>query len=122
MTRILIVDDDPSIRKAYVAMCTQQKWEFATAENGYEGLVKLKTDKPDLILLDVLMPRMSGLDFLKEARRHDYHIPPTIVMTNSQVPKDTGQTAKTLGAVAYRVKATTKLSELVKMIKEHIGA
>lgn len=117
MTKILIIDDDPSLQRLYIELCQKHGWEFETASNGVEGIEKLKETKPDIILLDVLMPTMSGINFLKEVKRMGLALPATIVMTNSQVPQDTGELAKSLGAKSYSVKANTKLDEIVEMVK-----
>lgn len=121
MTKILIVDDDPDIRNAYSFICQKHGWEYDIAIDGVDAIEKLKQYKPDMILLDVLMPRMSGIDFLKQVKKLSIPLPATVVMTNSQVPKDTGELVLRLGAKSYSVKAHTDPNDLVELIKLHTG-
>jgi DNA-binding NarL/FixJ family response regulator len=65
--KILIAEDEEILRAAYKQILTQEGFKVFEAANGKEALKCLKKDKPDLILLDILMPEMDGLDFLKEA-------------------------------------------------------
>ena len=62
MPKILIADDDPILRKFLSAVLEKQDYQYATATNGIEAIEKVKADRPDLILLDVMMPEMDGLD------------------------------------------------------------
>lgn len=64
--RILVVDDDPDIRDALTMILETQGYEVATAKDGAEGLASLKAQKPDLMILDLLMPRMDGFAVCKE--------------------------------------------------------
>ncbi len=122
MTKILIVDDDPSLRNAYTALCKKHGWESITAINGLEGIDILKSESLDFVILDVLMPKMTGIDFLKKVNELGIALPPTIVMTNSQVPEDTGRLAKSLGAKSYSIKSMTKLEDVAKMVEKYTGS
>jgi len=64
--KILVVDDDPDIREAISAVLEAHSHQVVTARDGEEGLTKLKGEKPDLMILDLLMPRMDGFAVLKE--------------------------------------------------------
>lgn len=64
--KILIVDDDPDIRLAISAILESRSYKVITAVDGVEGLEKLKQEKPDLMILDLLMPRMDGFAVCKE--------------------------------------------------------
>jgi len=64
--KILIVDDDPDIRDALTMILEAQGYQVATAKDGVDGLASLKTQKPDLMILDLLMPRMDGFAVCKE--------------------------------------------------------
>ncbi len=64
--KILIVDDDPDIRDALTMILEAQGYQVATAKDGVDGLASLKTQKPDLLILDLLMPRMDGFAVCKE--------------------------------------------------------
>ena len=66
--KILIVDDDPDILTAIGAVLEARDYEVVTAPDGEEGLVKLRDDKPDLMILDLLMPKMDGFAVCKELK------------------------------------------------------
>ena len=83
--KILIVDDDPDIREAIGAVLETYSYEVITAGDGEEGLNKLKDEKPDLMILDLLMPRMDGFAVLKELqdpRRSKYSNIPILILTS----------------------------------------
>jgi DNA-binding response OmpR family regulator len=65
-TKILIVDDDPDIRDAVSTILEAHSYQVVTANNGEEGLKKLKEERPDLMILDLLMPKLDGFGVLKE--------------------------------------------------------
>ena len=64
--KILVVDDDPDMRDALTIILESQDYEIVTAQDGLEALATLKAEKPDLMLLDLLMPKMDGFAVLKE--------------------------------------------------------
>ena len=83
--KILIVDDDPDIREAISAVLEHYSYEVITASDGEEGLDKLKEEKPDLMILDLLMPKMDGFSVLKEIqdpRRSKYSNIPILILTS----------------------------------------
>jgi len=66
--KILLVDDDPDLREAMVAILESQDYRVLTAADGLECLERLKEDTPDLIILDLLMPRLDGFGVVKELK------------------------------------------------------
>ncbi|MFC1942491.1 response regulator transcription factor [Chloroflexota bacterium] len=64
--KILIVDDDPDMRDALTIILESRGYQIVTAQDGAEGLAKLKAEKPDLMMLDLLMPKMDGFAVMKE--------------------------------------------------------
>ena len=67
--RILVVDDEPSIRVVFGELLQREGYEVATAENGFDALLRLKQFVPDVIISDLNMPKMSGFEFLSVVRR-----------------------------------------------------
>ena len=65
-TRVLVVDDDPSIRRLIVAALKREGYDFLEAQNGREALDLMRTEHPDLVVLDLMMPVLSGWDVLQE--------------------------------------------------------
>jgi len=83
--KILVVDDDPDIREAVSAVLESQDYEVITARDGEEGLTKLREERPDLMILDLLMPRMDGFAVckeLKDPRWTKYANIPILVLTS----------------------------------------
>ena len=85
MVKILIVDDDPDVRLAIASVLKSRSYEVVEARDGQEGLVKLREDKPDLMLLDLLMPKMDGFAVVKElqdSQWREYHNMPILIMSS----------------------------------------
>ena len=83
--KILIVDDDPDIREAAGIILEAQGYEVVTATNGVEGLASLKAENPDLMVLDLLMPKMDGFAVcktLQDARWSKYRNMPILVLSS----------------------------------------
>ena len=118
MARILIIEDDALIARMYEAAFRFEKFEVDVAHNGKDGLEKLKKNRPSLILLDIMMPKMNGIDVLKEMKAdpHSKGIP-VVMLTNLSGSKDIEE-ALSLGAVKYIVKSKYKPKEVVAQIKE----
>jgi DNA-binding response OmpR family regulator len=64
--KILVVDDDPDIREALSMILTSRGYQVVTAQDGIEGMATLKAERPDLLILDLLMPKMDGFAMCKE--------------------------------------------------------
>lgn len=82
--KILLVDDDPDVRTALSAILESRDYQVVTARDGEEALEKLKEEKPDLMILDLLMPRMNGFAVCKELQDPswaDYSSIPVLVLT-----------------------------------------
>lgn len=83
--KILIVDDDPDIREAISAVLESQSYEVVQASDGEEGLNKLKEARPDVMILDLLMPRMDGFAVckaLQDPRWSKYATAPILILTS----------------------------------------
>ncbi len=71
---ILVVDDEPFIVKSLGGLLTDEGFEVSTASNGYEALQKIEAEAPDLVLLDIWMPGIDGIETLKEIKKTNSHI------------------------------------------------
>lgn len=71
MAKILLVEDEESLRKRYSKILTSRNYTVETAENGQDALIKLNEFRPDLIVLDIVMPGYSGLEFLKILKNNE---------------------------------------------------
>lgn len=118
MAKILIVEDDPLISRMYQRVFTFEGFEVEMARDGEEGLSKLKEKQPNLVLMDIMMPRMTGIDVLRKMKEDDkLKSLPVIVLTNLSGMKD-AETAIELGAVKFIVKSDNKPTEVVKQVRE----
>jgi len=118
MAKILIVEDDPLISRMYQTVFKFEGFDVDMARNGEEGIEKLKKDKPSLVLLDIMMPKMSGIDVLREVKDDPMtkNIP-VVVLTNLSGMRD-AETALSMGAVKFIVKSKNKPKQIVAQIKE----
>lgn len=118
MAKVLIVEDDALIQRMYQQILTFDKHDVAVAGNGKEGLNKVSEVKPDIILLDIMMPEFNGLQMLQELKRNeDYKDIPVIMLTNLDDKKDI-DAAMALGAQKYFVKVEQTPREVADMVKE----
>jgi len=102
MARVLIVDDEPDAVELLQEFLTGKGYEVITAPNGEEAIRRVKADRPHLILLDVRMPGMSGLDVLRQVRQIDQEV--GVIMVTAVNEEETGRQALALGAFDYIVK------------------
>jgi DNA-binding response OmpR family regulator len=102
MPRVLVVDDEPDARELLSEFLTAKGYEVLTASNGEEALRKVKEDRPHLILLDVRMPKMNGLEVLKQVREIDHEV--GVIMVTAVNEEETGRQALKLGAFDYITK------------------
>ena len=116
--KILLIEDDKMLLEMYTAKFTREGFEIATAENGSDGLKVARDMKPDMILLDIIMPKLDGFATLKEIRK-DENIKnvPVILLTNLGQDQDI-QKGKDLGADDYFVKANHTPTEIVEKVQE----
>jgi DNA-binding response OmpR family regulator len=117
--KILVVDDEPDFLEMIKIRLEAANYAVTTAANGIEALDKIKQDKPDAVLLDILMPKFDGLQTLKEMRKEDKNLPIFIITATSD--KDIFTLAKELGAFGFIWK-TGDLKEEVKNITAVLSA
>lgn len=117
--KILIIEDESSLRNILKGSLEQVGFVVLTAEDGVKGLEIALAKKPDLVLLDVLMPKMNGLKTLKNLREDASwgKTVPVILLSNDDDPEHIQETLKD-SATDYLIKSDWKLEEVVKKIKE----
>lgn len=115
---ILIVEDDAVLRSAYQTVLTMEGYEAQSAADGLEALHLAESHEFDVILLDMLMPNLNGLEFLHSFNAKAKH-PQTkiIVFSNMSVPSDV-KNAMRLGATKYLTKSSFTPKEIASIIKE----
>jgi DNA-binding response OmpR family regulator len=116
--KILIIEDDNVLQKALQEFLTSEGFETISALDGEEGVKKTKESKPDLVLLDIILPKKDGYEVLKEIKSDpETKAIPAILLTNLGSLNDV-EKALELGATTYLIKADYKLEEVVGKIKE----
>ena len=110
--RVLVVEDDRFLRRACEASLRRRGLTVLGAGDGEEGLRLARAEAPDLILLDVLMPKLTGLEVLQALRGAEAtRSIPVLILSNSSSPRDIEAIAA-LGVAGYWVKANLSLQEL----------
>lgn len=120
MAKVLIVEDDKFLAKIYKTKLEKEGIDVDFANDGVEGLKKMANDKPKLILLDLIMPKMDGFEVL-EAMKKDSELKkiPVLILTNlgQEEDKDRGLN---LGAKDFIVKSDASIQEVVDKIKKYL--
>ncbi len=118
---ILIIEDEADLQQAYVMILTTQGYTIATANNGIDGLQRIKTVQPDLILLDIFMPQMDGREVLRNLDLDLYPNMKVIVYSNLS-DRDMESEMAALGAHRVMLKSKTNPSELIALVKEVLSS
>ena len=121
MARILLIDDDPSVQLLFHQFLTTEGYEVVQAENGVEGMARLHEQKPDLIITDIMMPEMDGLEILQAVRK-DYEDLPVIAISGGMrsAPINFLPHAKVFGA-CHVFEKPVPLDVLLKTVQGLIG-
>lgn len=118
MAKILIVEDDPLMSRMYQKIFSFDKYEVEMAADGEEGLEKARVTKPTLILLDIMMPKMNGLQVLDKLKADpELKKIPVVMLTNLAGQQD-AETALSKGAVKYIIKSEFEPKQVSEMVKE----
>ena len=118
MAKILFIEDEPGLQKTVSEILRQEGFEILEALDGDTGIEIAKKEKPDLVLLDLILPKKDGFEVLKELKENpetkDIKI---VVLTNLENSSDV-EKALGLGATNYLVKANYELEEVVQKVKD----
>lgn len=118
MAKILIVEDDPLMSRMYQKIFTFEGYEVEMAGDGEAGLEKARTVKPTLILLDIMMPKLNGLQVLDKLKADpETKTIPVVMLTNLAGQQD-AETALEKGAVKYIIKSEYEPKQVANMVKE----
>ena len=116
--KILLVEDDPFLLDMYSTKFKEVGFNIVTAQDGEMGLVKAKEELPDLILLDVVLPKKDGFEVLKQLKSDSKTAKiPVILLTNLGLDSDVKRGLE-LGAQSYIIKAHFTPTEVVAKVKE----
>ncbi len=116
MKRVLMIEDDTALQELYKYALSKESIQFTGSLTGKEGLDKAKKEKPDLIILDIMLPGgLNGFDVLEFLKKDPTtKTIPVLVLTNLDKEE---KSAREIGAVEYLVKANTSITDVVSKIK-----
>lgn len=120
--KILLVEDDEALSSVYKSRLEMEGFDVIAVNNGEKALSATAEFKPDLVLLDAMMPKMSGFDVLDTLRNTPGPSSATrvIMLTALSQPKDK-ELAKSLGADDYLVKSQVVIGDVVDRVRHHLG-
>ena len=117
---ILVVEDDKFLRELIVQKLIKEEYEVAEATDGEQGIKKIKEEKPDLVLLDLILPGIDGFEVLSRMKEDSgVSSVPVIVLSNLGQKEDV-ERGLSLGAVDYLIKAHFTPGEIIEKIKKNL--
>ena len=121
MAKILLVEDDMNLREIYSARFAAESYQVITASDGEEALATAVRERPDLIVLDVMMPKISGFDVLDILRSTPETKETKVIMMTALSQEGDRQRGEALGANRYLIKSQVTLEDVVNVVKEELG-
>lgn len=118
MKKILIIEDDEFLRSLAVKRLEKEGYTVLIAPTGEAGLTTAAAEKPDLILLDLLLPNLPGLEVLEKFKQSDTLKDLPVIVFSNLGAKDDIEKATALGAVSYMVKSNFTLDEVAAKVKD----
>ncbi|HSX44955.1 MAG TPA: response regulator [Candidatus Saccharimonadales bacterium] len=118
MTKVAIIEDDMAISQMYRIKFEMEGYEVDTAENGKLGLALVEKMKPDIVLLDIMMPEMNGDTMLAEMRKTDWGKDIRVIILTNKGEQEAPEILKTLGVLKYIVKAEMTPRQVAEMVKK----
>ncbi len=122
MAKIAIIEDDAAISQMYRIKFEAEGYEVETAENGKLGLELAKEMRPDVILLDLMMPVMSGDEMLAKLRRTDWGKSIKVIILTNRGEQEIPPEVRELNVTALILKAAMTPRQVAELVKNHLGA
>ena len=119
--KVLIVDDDMPILKGISDKFTHEGFLVINAKNGEEGLSMALKEHPDLIITDILMPKVDGLFFLESLRKNEWGKDAPVFIWSNSHNSSTLEQAKKLGVIEFLVKSDWEYRDIVNKVREILG-
>jgi two-component system phosphate regulon response regulator PhoB len=120
--RILLVEDDESLASIYITRLQTEGFDVHRVNNGEDALAAALSYKPDLVLLDVMMPKVSGFDVLDILRNTPETANLKVIMLTALSLDSDVERAKALGVDDYLVKSQVVISDVIDKIRQHLAA
>ena len=117
MTKILLIEDDGLMSRMYSRLFIHEGYDVQVAQDGEEGFAKAIEFLPDIILLDVMMPKMNGLETIRKLKEDERTRNIIVVLLTNLAIQDKLDEAMRLGAVAYITKSDHQPDEIIKMVE-----
>ena len=117
MKKILIIEDDKFLRELITRKLLNEAYEVSEAVDGEEGIKKIKEGKPDLILLDLILPGIDGFEVLSQMKKESTLAPIPVIILSNLGQKDDVEKGLKMGAVDYLIKAHFTPGEIIEKIK-----
>jgi len=120
-TKIAIIEDDVAIAQMYRMKFEAEGYNVETAENGRLGLELVEQMAPDIILLDLMMPEMSGDEMLAKMRATEWGKDTKVIILTNMGEQEAPQTLKELNVSAFIVKADMTPRQVAELVQKHVG-
>ena len=121
MAKVLVVEDDPQLNMTYDILLKKEQHSVEHAYNGVEALEKLDTFKPEIILLDIRMPGMDGIEFLRQADMPKKHPKVKVVVFSNMEQADQLEEAQALGAHKSILKSSVSPAQLAQLVRDMLA-
>ena len=121
MSKIAIIEDDAAISQMYRIKFEAEGYTVDTAENGKLGLELIEKMKPDIILLDLMMPEMNGDEMLAKLRKQSWGKDLKVIILTNMGESEAPDTLKELSVLAFIVKANMTPRQVAELVKKHLG-
>ncbi len=122
MPRIAIIEDDQAIAQMYRFKFEAEGFEVQTAENGVLGLELSEKMKPDVILLDLMMPKMNGDEMLEKLRASEWGKKPKVIVLTNMGEQEIPQKVRDLGVSGIILKADMTPRQVADLVKKNLGS
>jgi len=117
---VLIVEDDPSLSKMYSLKFKSEGFAVIVAHDGADGLAKAAEQSPSIILLDMMLPKYSGIEFLEQLQHHGVVTGVPIIALTNLTEKKEADHARQLGVKEYLAKAMHTPKQVVDIVKKYL--
>jgi two-component system phosphate regulon response regulator PhoB len=122
VAKLLLVEDDALLIRLYQKKFAKDGHQVISARDGEEGLVAIEREQPDLVLLDIMMPKLSGIEMLERIKANPTTRAVPVIMLSNMSGEEEQERALELGAVAYIVKSNSDPAQVAAKVKEILAA
>lgn len=121
MAKIAIIEDDVAISQMYRIKFEAEGYQVETAENGLLGLELIEKMQPDIVLLDLMMPEMTGAEMLQKLRKTEFGKVLKVIILTNMGEQEAPEIIKTLNISAFIVKADMTPRQVAELVKEQLS-